>query len=84
MFRTRRVYDDTTPANKQAIAQVQEILRAQFPGLPKKDVNKLPKQLQHSEVSFPLHPLYYCRRSQGTSQGVRCDSAILYEKDELE
>ena len=31
MFRIRRVYDDTTPADKDAIAQVKDILRAQFP-----------------------------------------------------
>jgi len=47
MFRIRRVYDDITPANKEAIAQVQEILRTQFPSLSKKAVNKLPKQLRN-------------------------------------
>ncbi len=29
MFRIRRVYDDITPANQDAIAEVQNILRAQ-------------------------------------------------------
>jgi GNAT superfamily N-acetyltransferase len=47
MFRIRRVYDDITPANKEAIAQVQEILRTQFPALPKRDVGKLPEQLRN-------------------------------------
>ncbi|OGO00231.1 MAG: histone deacetylase [Chloroflexi bacterium RBG_13_51_52] len=46
MFRIRRVYDDITPANQNAIARVQEILRDQFPLVPKKDINKLPEQLR--------------------------------------
>jgi acetoin utilization deacetylase AcuC-like enzyme/GNAT superfamily N-acetyltransferase len=47
MFRIRRVYDDVTPANQNAIAQVQSILHAQFPKLSKKDINKLPEQLRN-------------------------------------
>lgn len=47
MFRIRRVYDDITPANQEAIVQVQDILRAQFPGLSKRDVYKLPEQLRN-------------------------------------
>jgi len=47
MFRIRRVYDDITPANQNAISQVQDILRSQFPLLSKRDVNKLPEQLRN-------------------------------------
>jgi acetoin utilization deacetylase AcuC-like enzyme/GNAT superfamily N-acetyltransferase len=47
MFRIRRVHDDITPANKEAIEQVQEILRTQFPLLSKRDINKLPEQLRN-------------------------------------
>jgi len=47
MFRIRRVYDDITPANKEAIAQVQEILRTQFPLLSRRDIAKLPEQLRN-------------------------------------
>lgn len=36
MFRIRRVYDDITTENKEAITQVQDILRTQIPGLSKK------------------------------------------------
>ncbi len=47
MFRIRRVYDDITPANKDAIAEVQNILRTQFPRLLPKIVDKLPEQLRN-------------------------------------
>jgi acetoin utilization deacetylase AcuC-like enzyme len=47
MFRIRRVYDDITPANRDAIAQVQSILRAQFPLLSRRDIKKLPEQLRN-------------------------------------
>jgi len=45
MFQIRRVYDNITPANEEAIVQVQNILRTQFPGLSKRDIAKLPEQL---------------------------------------
>ncbi|MDD5093662.1 MAG: histone deacetylase family protein [Dehalococcoidia bacterium] len=47
MFRIRRIYDDVTHVNREAIAQVQAILRAQFPGLSEKDISKVPKQLRN-------------------------------------
>jgi len=47
MFRIRRVYDDITPANQDAIVQVQDILRTQFPLLSKRDIKKLPEQLRN-------------------------------------
>ncbi|MBN1862392.1 MAG: hypothetical protein JW790_01960, partial [Dehalococcoidales bacterium] len=47
MFRIRRVYDNVTPLNQEALSQVQEILRTQFPGLSRRDVSKLPKQLRN-------------------------------------
>jgi len=55
MFRIRRIYDTVLPANRLAIAQVQDILRSQFPELSKKDVKKLPEQL--------TNPLKYRFRS---------------------
>jgi len=55
MFRIRRIYDTVLPVNRQAITQVQTILRAQFPALDRKDVRKLPEQL--------TNPLKYRFRS---------------------
>ncbi len=47
MFRIRRIYDDTLPINKQAIKQVQEILKTQFSELNQQDIEKLPKHLRN-------------------------------------
>jgi acetoin utilization deacetylase AcuC-like enzyme/GNAT superfamily N-acetyltransferase len=74
MFRIRRVYDDITPANQEAITQVQEILRTQFPLISKRDINKLPEQLRN--------PLKYRFRSilfvaEGT-KGHIIGFALLY------
>jgi len=74
MFRIRRVYDDITPTNKEAIAQVQEILRTQFPLLSKRDIAKLPEQLRN--------PLKYRFRSilfvaEGTKEHI-IGFALLY------
>jgi len=55
MFRIRRIYDTVLPANRQAIALVQDILRSQFPALSQKDIRKLPEQL--------TNPLKYRFRS---------------------
>jgi acetoin utilization deacetylase AcuC-like enzyme len=46
MFLIRRVYDDITPSNQDAIRQVQDILRNQFPMLSRRDIKKLPEQLR--------------------------------------
>ncbi|OGN90591.1 MAG: histone deacetylase [Chloroflexi bacterium RBG_13_46_14] len=47
MFRIRRVYDDITPANQDAIAEVLAILKEQFPLLSRRDLKKLPEQLRN-------------------------------------
>jgi GNAT superfamily N-acetyltransferase len=47
MFRIRKIYDDTAPANQDAIVQVQAILRAQFPALKTREIRKLASQLRN-------------------------------------
>jgi acetoin utilization deacetylase AcuC-like enzyme/GNAT superfamily N-acetyltransferase len=51
MFRIRRIYDTVLPVNRQAITQVQRILRAQFPELERKEIRKLPDQL-HNPLKY--------------------------------
>ena len=47
MFRIRRIYDDTLPVDKDAIAQVQQILLEQFPLLWQEKVTELTEQLRN-------------------------------------
>lgn len=47
MFRIRRIYDDLLPKNKNEIAQIQDILRKQFPGLNEEDIIKIPELLKN-------------------------------------
>jgi acetoin utilization deacetylase AcuC-like enzyme/GNAT superfamily N-acetyltransferase len=46
MFRIRKINDDNSPANKAAIQQVVEIMRAQFPKITRADLDKLPRQIK--------------------------------------
>ncbi|MDH4049092.1 MAG: histone deacetylase family protein [Gammaproteobacteria bacterium] len=55
MFRIHKVFDVTTPTNKQLLSQVQAMLRVQFNDLSEKDIAKLPSQL--------ANPLKYRFRS---------------------
>ncbi|AKU90696.1 Deacetylase [Vulgatibacter incomptus] len=47
MFRIRRIHDDVLQSNRNAIAQVQHILRAQFPSAPASDSESLPEMLRN-------------------------------------
>jgi len=69
MFRIRRVYDDSTPADKEAITQVQQILRNQFPGLESRDIGKLPKQLRNPLKYRFRSILFVAEGSRGLVQG---------------
>jgi len=79
MFRIRRVYDDTTPADKDAIAQVKDILRAQFPGLSKKDVAKLPDELRNPLRYRFRSILFVAEGSKGCMNGF----ALLFHEPVL-
>ncbi|MEX2282142.1 MAG: histone deacetylase family protein [Gemmatimonadota bacterium] len=46
MIRIRRIYDDVNAQDKAAIAQAQEILRQQFPGISEETVERLPEELR--------------------------------------
>ena len=74
MFRIRRVYDDITPANRDAIAEVQNILRAQFPRLLQSTVAKLPEQLRNPMKYRFRSILFVAEGSKGKIDGF----ALLY------
>lgn len=46
VFRIRRIHDDLLPVNAAAIAQVQALLRVQFPDLRASQIESLPDQLR--------------------------------------
>lgn len=78
MIRIRRIYDDVLPGDKEAIAQVQEILRTQIPELSEKDIQKLPKQLRN--------PLKYRFRSilfvaEGSRRRVKGFALMMHAPD---
>lgn len=45
MFRIRKVSDIRTAANRKAVAEAQDIIRAQFPGMDAAEIDKLPSRL---------------------------------------
>jgi acetoin utilization deacetylase AcuC-like enzyme len=78
MFRIRRICDAVTGANHERLAQVQAILRAQFPELREAQITKLPNQLNN--------PLKYRFRSvllvaEDAKHGVRGFALLLHAPD---
>lgn len=80
MFRIRRVYDDATPTNRNAIAQVQDILRVQIPGLSKRDIAKLPEQLRNPLKYRFRSILFVAEGSKGHVNGF----ALLFHEPVLQ
>ena len=61
MLRIYRIYDDILPMHREAIRQVQAILRAQFAGLAEKEILQLPKKSAQS-LKIPISFFAFCRR----------------------
>ncbi|MDP3879220.1 MAG: hypothetical protein Q8Q07_02795 [Dehalococcoidales bacterium] len=79
MFRIRRVFDDITPANQEAIEQVQNILRTQFPALSKREVARLPEQLRNPMKYRFRSILFVAEGSKGSIVGF----ALLFHEPVL-
>lgn len=47
MLRIRKISDSHTPANRSAVEEAQGIIRAQFPGMPAAEIERLPDQLDN-------------------------------------
>ncbi|MBU0638317.1 MAG: GNAT family N-acetyltransferase [Planctomycetota bacterium] len=69
MFRIRRIFDDALPIDRQEISQVQQILRAQFPGIRDQDVIELPAKLRHPQKYRFRHLLFVANDARGTVRG---------------
>lgn len=69
MFRIRRVIDDVLPLNRQALTQVQEILRRQFPGLRDEEITSLPEKLNNPFKFGFRHFLFVVDDLRGNVKG---------------
>ena len=58
MFRIRKIYDDTTAANRSAIRQVTQIMLRQFQRISQEDIDKLPKQL-HDPLKYHYRSILF-------------------------
>ncbi|MBU0640576.1 MAG: histone deacetylase family protein [Planctomycetes bacterium] len=69
MFRIRRVFDDALPIDQQEIAQIEQTLRAQFPGIREQDVVSLPAKLR-SPLKYKFrHLLFVADDAKGVVRG---------------
>ncbi|MDQ2696150.1 MAG: histone deacetylase family protein [Pseudomonadota bacterium] len=78
MFRIRKIHDDTTAANRDAITQVQDILRRQFQGIPEADIARLAEQL-HNPVRFRFRTILFV--AEGARHQVRGFALLLHAAD---
>lgn len=69
MFRIRRVFDDLLPANRDAVVQVQQILREQFPQLAQRDIDKIPDLLLNPRKHRFRSILYVAENQSGRIRG---------------
>jgi len=76
VFRIRRVYDDLTPINAEAVTQVQKILRTQFYLLSRKEIAQLPEQLRNP---FKYHFRSILFVAEGSKGMVRGFALLLHE-----
>ncbi len=63
MFRIRKIEDDIAPANREAIRQVVEIMRRQFPRITQADLDKLPQQL-HDPFRYKYRSMLFVAEDQ--------------------
>ena len=65
MFRIRKIEDDIAPINREAIRQVVEIMRTQFPRITQADLDKLPRQL-HDPFKYKYRTILFVAEDQYT------------------
>ncbi|MDD4953212.1 MAG: GNAT family N-acetyltransferase, partial [Desulfovibrionaceae bacterium] len=68
MFRIRRIYDDTLPLDRQAIAAAQAILREQFQLLSSEEIEALP-DLLGDPVAHGFRTILFVADARGKIQG---------------
>ena len=76
MFRIRRVYDDVTLSDRDAIREVQDILRVQFPQLSNREIRKLPEQLRNP-MKFRFRSILFI--AEGAKRQIDGFALLLHE-----
>lgn len=69
MFRIRKIFDDTFTANRDAVTQVQQIIREQFPLMALSDIEKIPDMLRNPLKYRFKSILYVATGFRGTVKG---------------
>lgn len=78
MLRIRKIRDVRLPANRKIVAEVQEILRAQFPGMSDAEIDKLPVQLEDPLKHRYVSEVFVSETADGA---VRAFAILLYLPD---
>ena len=63
MFLIRRVFDDVSPANRQALEQTRLLLRQQFSGLEQLKIDRIPEVLRHP-LKYGFRTILYVAEDQ--------------------
>jgi len=78
MLKIRRIRDAHVPSNRDTIAEVQAIIRAQFPEMPAGDIDKLPAQLDDPLKHRFVAELLVAETAEGRVRGF---AILLYAPD---
>lgn len=79
LFRIRAIYDDSLPANRIAIEEVQAILRVQFPQLREQTILEIPERLRNP-LKFQFRAMLLV--AEGARGGIK-GFALLFHDPEL-
>lgn len=77
MFRIRRIYDDIVPINKEAIRQVQDMLRGHFGAVPSTEIEALPEKLRNP-LKSRFRSILYVAEKRGPLRGF---ALVMYEPE---
>ncbi len=78
MFRIRKLKDTRTPASRETVAEIQDILRAQFPGMSEAMIEKLPTQLEDPLAPGFVSEILVAENGHGQ---IRAFALMLYFPD---
>jgi len=78
MLKIRKIRDVRLPADKRSVAEVQEILRAQFPGMSEAEIAKLPGQLEDPLKHRFVSEIFLAETAEGA---IRAFAVLLYLPD---